>query len=327
MQFLTLTEKINELGRQRSPFFLLVDFAGSKPVVFEREELETNDIEVVFPSFFNQSTRPLCQLTDLTKEAVSFENYRKKFDLVQRHLHYGNSFLTNLTCETPINTSATLKDIFSAAKAKYKIRFKNEWVCFSPETFIRTDGNTIHSFPMKGTIDADLPDAANQLLQDKKELAEHYTIVDLIRNDLSMIATNIEVRRFRYLEKIETSGKNLLQASSHISGDLPENFRDELGTLLFTLLPAGSISGAPKKKTVEIIHEAEQYDRGFYTGTAFYFDGTNIDSCVLIRFIEKKQLSGNNAQLVYKSGGGITIHSEAEKEYQELIDKIYVPCF
>jgi len=327
MQFLTLTEKINELGRQRIPFFLLVDFSVEKPVLFLKEELDTQDIDIDFPSFRNQPVHFSGKKTDLKKEAVSFESYRKKFDLVQTHLHHGNSFLTNLTCETSITSSLTLKEIFSTAKAKYKIRFKDEWICFSPETFIKTEGTAIHSFPMKGTIDADLPDAANQLLEDKKELAEHYTIVDLIRNDLSMIATNIRVNRFRYLEKIETSDKNLLQASSHITGDLAEDFRDHLGTLLFALLPAGSISGAPKKKTMEIIHEAEEYDRGFYTGTAFYFDGKDIDSCVLIRFIEKKKTTDNNFQLVYKSGGGITIHSEAEKEYQELINKIYVPCF
>jgi para-aminobenzoate synthetase component 1 len=89
---------------------------------------------------------------------------------------------------------------------------------------------------------------------------------------------------------------------------------------LFALLPAGSISGAPKVKTLEIIKNAENYERGYYTGTAFYFDGDNLDSCVLIRFIEQTEKGW-----VYKSGGGITIYSDARKEYQEILDKIYVP--
>ena len=86
------------------------------------------------------------------------------------------------------------------------------------------------------------------------------------------------------------------------------------------MLPAGSICGAPKKKTVEIIKAAENYDRGYYTGVFGHFDGKNLDSCVLIRYIENQ-----NGQLVYKSGGGITFMSEADKEYEEMLKKVYVP--
>jgi para-aminobenzoate synthetase component 1 len=95
-----------------------------------------------------------------------------------------------------------------------------------------------------------------------------------------------------------------------------------LGDLLFSLLPAGSISGAPKKKTIETIQESEACPRGYYTGVAFYFDGEHIDSCVMIRFIEKV-----NGEYFYRSGGGITVNSDMEKEYQELNDKIYVPIY
>ncbi len=86
------------------------------------------------------------------------------------------------------------------------------------------------------------------------------------------------------------------------------------------MLPAGSISGAPKKKTLEVIAEAEQYTRGYYTGVFGIFDGENIDSGVMIRFLEQ----GPDG-LIYKSGGGITAMSNIHEEYQELTDKIYVP--
>ena len=89
---------------------------------------------------------------------------------------------------------------------------------------------------------------------------------------------------------------------------------------IFDMLPAGSVTGAPKVKTLDIIKNAENYDRGFYTGVAGFFDGKELDSCVLIRYVEK-----NNGDLIYKSGGGITSQSILEEEYQELIDKIYVP--
>ena len=87
-----------------------------------------------------------------------------------------------------------------------------------------------------------------------------------------------------------------------------------------TLLPAGSILGAPKPKTLEIILEAENYDRGFYTGVCGWFDGVNLDSCVMIRFIEKE-----SGKLYFKSGGGITHLSNFADEYQEMKNKIYVP--
>lgn len=317
----TMIEKINKLGVNRTPFFLVVDFEMKNPQLFLMDELEDAQIQFSFPGHNTTNALSTEHRIELQKHPVEYEAYLQKFNIVKAALHYGNSFLTNLTCETNISTGASLDDIFKYSRAKYKVQYKNQWVCFSPETFVQLNDGFIYSYPMKGTIDADLPNAEQQLLQDAKEIAEHYTIVDLIRNDLSMVASDVKVNRFRYIDRINTSGKTLLQASSEISGKLPDDYLNQLGTMLFTLLPAGSISGAPKKKTIEIIKEAEQYQRGFYTGTAFYFDGSTLDSCVLIRFIEQK----TSHQLVYKSGGGITIHSEPEKEYQELIDKIYVP--
>jgi len=95
-----------------------------------------------------------------------------------------------------------------------------------------------------------------------------------------------------------------------------------MGDILLSLLPAGSISGAPKIKTLEIIKEVESYRRGFFTGVFGYFDGEQLDSAVMIRFIEQ-----NPNQLIYKSGGGITIDSNVSLEYQEMLEKVYLPTF
>jgi para-aminobenzoate synthetase component 1 len=111
-----------------------------------------------------------------------------------------------------------------------------------------------------------------------------------------------------------------LQVSSQISGDLDYDYFSGLGDIFEKLLPAGSISGAPKKKTVEIIRKAETYDRGYYTGICGYYDGKNLDSGVMIRFIEDI-----NGEFYYKSGGGITVNSNIWDEYNEMIDKVYVP--
>lgn len=173
---------------------------------------------------------------------------------------------------------------------------------------------------MKGTIDESFPDSKNKLLSSQKELAEHFTIVDLIRNDLSIVSKNVSVKRFRYIDKVKTHKGALLQMSSEIVGDLPDGFQKNVGNIIVDMLPAGSISGAPKKKTIEIIKQAEKYDRGYYTGVMGIFDGVNIDSGVMIRFIENTPEG-----LIYKSGGGITSKSNLDEEYSELIDKIYIP--
>jgi para-aminobenzoate synthetase component 1 len=173
---------------------------------------------------------------------------------------------------------------------------------------------------MKGTISANIPDAENVILNDKKEFAEHTTIVDLIRNDISMVAEKVWVEKFRYISRIHTHEGDLLQVSSEICGKLPQNYAENIGTLLFKLLPAGSICGAPKPQTLAIIKEAERYQRGFYTGVFGIFDGQNLDSSVMIRFIEKQE----DGSLIFKSGGGITVYSDVQSEYQEMIDKVYL---
>jgi para-aminobenzoate synthetase component 1 len=175
---------------------------------------------------------------------------------------------------------------------------------------------------MKGTINAHIPHAEELILNDPKEKAEHATIVDLIRNDLSLVASQVDVKRYRYIEKLSTNKQDLLQVSSEIRGLLPADYYPQLGNILASLLPAGSISGAPKAKTIEIIKQAEMYDRGYYTGICGYYDGINLDSTVMIRYIEQ-----TNNQLIFKSGGGITAQSSLENEYQELIQKVYVPIY
>ncbi len=174
---------------------------------------------------------------------------------------------------------------------------------------------------MKGTMDASIENAEEKLMTDIKEISEHNTIVDLIRNDLSIVAKNVEVERFRYIEKISNPRKRTCyKPVLKLVEILPKNWNENIGEILFTLLPAGSISGAPKKKTIEIIKEAEGYDRGYFTGVFGYFDGSNFDSAVMIRFIENQ-----NGKMVFKSGGGITYFSDCKQEYNELIDKVYVP--
>jgi para-aminobenzoate synthetase component I len=315
-----IAAKMNTLGKQGKPFAFLVDFEMKKPLVFESPG-NSEKLWFQIPGFSNTPGSPKKnKIIEWGTKPVSFENYKLGFDLVKRHILSGDTYLLNFTQPTPIQTNLILEEIFCVSSARYKILLKDEFVCFSPETFIKIENGKIYSYPMKGTIDAEILDAENLILNDSKEIAEHNTIVDLIRNDLSLFARNVNVDKFRYLDLIQTNQKNLWQVSSQISGDLPENYTENIGNIVFSMLPAGSVSGAPKKKTVEIIQKTEKYVRGYYTGIFGYFDGKNLDSCVLIRYIENQ-----NRQLVYKSGGGITFMSEAENEYEEMIKKVYVP--
>ncbi|HEX5330831.1 aminodeoxychorismate synthase component I [Sulfuricurvum sp.] len=298
------------------PCFFYTDFKGEHLHCYTLDELSTHDIEFSFNSRCHENNLP----HKPKFFPVSIDHYRQKFDTVQEHIRSGNTYLLNLTQPTAIECEYSLSAIYNMAHAPYKFRVKNNFVCFSPEPFITIEANTIHTYPMKGTIDASLPDAVNTLLNDPKEIAEHTMIVDLLRNDLGIVAKNIEVKEFRYISTIDTGNKKLHQVSSHIIGDLEENWRENVGELLKTLLPAGSISGTPKRKTVEIIHEVEEYDRGYFTGIFGYFDGINLYSAVSIRFIEHIE-----NQFVYKSGGGITCDSDCTSEYNEMIDKIYIP--
>lgn len=313
--------KMNQWGRLRRPFLFVIDFELKQPMAIPLDEVDQEEILYDINGTQNFSIPNLPEKPmQFISHPVSKKRYCEAFQKVQQHIRRGDSFLLNLTFPSRIESNYTLKDFFYRSRAKYKLWLKDRFVSFSPEIFVQTEGMSIRSFPMKGTLDATIPNAAEQLLSNKKELAEHFTIVDLIRNDLSMAAKKVRVKRFRYLDHIKTHKNEILQMSSEIEGELPENFHENIGSLLFQMLPAGSISGAPKKKTIEIIRQAEGYRRGFYTGIAGIFDGENLDSAVLIRFFEQDEYG-----LVYKSGGGITAQSRCEEEYLELIEKIYVP--
>jgi para-aminobenzoate synthetase component I len=311
---------LNEWGEQRVPFLFLVDFEMRSPLAFPLNEIDSSNLQFDINGFTNSVHQKITTPRILQKKFISFHDYETRFSMVSERLKYGDSYLTNLTTKTEVTLSNSLLDVFHGAAAKYKLYFRDEFVVFSPECFVKIDNDRIYSYPMKGTIDAAVADAGEVILADKKELAEHVTIVDLIRNDMSRVASNVQVTRFRYLEEIRTRERNLLQVSSEIRGDLPPGHRKRLGDILMALLPAGSVSGAPKEKTLEIIREAEMENRGYYTGVFGYFDGDRLDSGVMIRYIEK-----SGGRFFYRSGGGITTQSSAGKEYQEIIDKVYVP--
>jgi len=384
-----IIDKINQLASQDEPFLFVINYQGDK--AFIRLLSDINPEECLFDfegrgnlsHVWKETLKEEISEKETWKEEISettwqiepplYEDYERSFNIVKSNIMAGNSYLTNLTCRVPVSCNLSLEEIFHRAKGKYKLLLRRKrtqaedkahlkeenieenltpFVCFSPETFVRIKGGRIYSYPMKGTLDASLPNAEKLLMEDRKEAAEHATIVDLIRNDLSRVAEDVRVDKYRYIDVLHTNKGNILQTSSEISGRLPEDYRQHLGEILDAQLPAGSITGAPKDKTMQIIQEAEGYDRGFYTGIMGIYDHGELNSAVMIRFIEEEtspvdfetdgeknfkasEGKGDEAsegkrdeasrKLYFKAGGGITSKSDCRKEYEEVIQKIYLP--
>lgn len=337
-------DRMNLLGESGKPFLFIIDYDQAEIFIEEPHLIDSKECLFNLNGFTNvdnacninraggelmgnfnsdpERTTKLDKDIKWVVKPVSWENYKRSFQNVIKNINDGNSYLTNLTCATLVETNHSLQELFLRSDSLYKMWFKDRFVFFSPEIFVRIQNGEIYSYPMKGTIDASLPDAEHCILNDLKESAEHATIVDLIRNDLSIVAKDVTVSKYRYLDKITTNKGSLLQVSSEIKGKLPVDYSAKLGDILFALLPAGSITGAPKKKTQAIISESETHKRGFYTGIAGYFDGERLDSTVMIRFIEQA-----DGKFYFKSGGGITAKSNLESEYNEMIQKVYVPLY
>lgn len=333
--------KMNHLGKKRIPYLFVLDFELKEPWVVPLEEVDpglmlyslngVNNYDKTRRLSLTRETRQVletCQIgepnrvVEISPKPLEYNDFKGKFNQIQTQIQAGNTYLLNLCFKTPVEMNAGLKDVFEVSRAPYKLWFKDRFVLFSPESFVRINKGIIRTYPMKGTLEKTGPESEKILLNDEKEAAEHATIVDLLRNDLGRVSAYVRVKRYRYIDEIKTREKILLQVSSEIEGVLDEHFQENHGDLFRELIPAGSVTGAPKEKTVEIIKSVEGFERGCYTGVFGIFDGENIDSAVMIRFIEEE-----NGYFYYKSGGGITFKSDPKKEYNEILQKIYVPVY
>ena len=315
-------QELNRLGAKREPCFFLVDFEYQQPRIWSASAVSSDQPRFSFRGYEEEGQPPSGMLPPkLFAHHMSETAFQSAFKVVQEGLQRGDSFLTNLTFPIPVDLTGSLEEIYWQSEAKYRILWPGHFVCFSPETFVTVSPTGyIESRPMKGTA-FDTPKARQALLHSRKEVAEHATIVDLIRNDLSQVAKKVRVTNYRYFHKIATSRRGLVQTSSNIGGQLPENWEGKLGTTLPRLLPAGSVSGAPTPATLDIIRRAEGQPRGYYCGIGGYFDGEQLDTCVLIRLIEKRE----DGTYHFRSGGGITARSNWQEEYEELKAKVRIP--
>ncbi|AQW82338.1 aminodeoxychorismate synthase component I [Campylobacter pinnipediorum] len=300
----------------------LIDSYGNKPfiAILSYDEPENNIIcapedAEKFGIKFKINAKNYNKINyTLEKEPIEFEKYLERFNILSKYQKSKQNELLNLCFPTKIKTNLSLEEIYQYSTAKALVYKENDFVCFSPEPFITIKNGCIHTFPMKGTIDATLPNAKEILLNNKKEIDEQYKMVGFMKDDLSLVAEDIKVEKFRYIQRV----KNLYQTSSYLKGKIKANL--SLGDIFSALVPAASIAGSPRDKAIEIIKECEISKRGFYTGAFVYFDGNICKSFVLIRFV-KQSKDG----LYFFSGGGVTQQSDPKKEYDELIKKVYFP--
>lgn len=242
--------RMNRLGKERTRFFFLINFDETECLVSKLDDIPAGQLAFIFPEIAN-----VCSVSELKPENIfwkaypqPYEEYLRSFDIVHRNLYAGNSFLTNLTCATPVETNLSLYQVFLHATARYKLWYDDRFVVFSPETFVRIKEGYIYSFPMKGTIDASLPDAKEVLLRDEKEAAEHATITDLIRNDLSRVASEVTVTRYRYLDELHTHCGRLLQMSSESEGVYLKTITKSWGRCSSNSFPPVLLPVLPRRK-------------------------------------------------------------------------------
>ena len=188
----------------------------------------------------------------------------------------------------------------------------------SPETLVRLDNGVLHTYPLAGTRprgkseDEDLA-LKYDLLSDEKELAEHNMLVDLGRNDIGRISKIGTVEVDKYME-VQYFSK-VMHIGSSVKGELADD-KDALDAV-DSILPAGTLSGAPKLRACEIINELENNKRGIYGGAVGYIDLTgNLDTCIAIRLAFKK-----HGKVYVRSGAGIVADSVPAKEHRECINK------
>ena len=253
------------------------------------------------------------------------ERYCEMVRRAQHHIHEGDIFQVVLSnrLEAPyegslLNTYRILRTLNPSPYMFYFASSDMEVAGASPETLAKLEDGVLHTFPLAGTRPRGKTpeeDAAleAELLADEKELAEHNMLVDLGRNDLGKISRfgSVEVEKYLQIERFS----HVMHIGSTVRGEIDDTH--DAVDAVDAILPAGTLSGAPKIRACQLINDLEDNKRGIYGGAIGYLDFTgNLDTCIGIRLAYKK-----NGKVFVRSGAGIVADSVPEKEYQECINK------
>ena len=268
---------------------------------------------------------PPLKLRSGFRELFIREEYCGMVEKAKHHIREGDIFQVVLSNRLEADMEGSLFDTYRLLRtinpSPYMFYFSSDSIEIagaSPETLVKLEGDQLYTFPLagtrpRGTTAEEDEKLERELLEDEKERAEHNMLVDLGRNDIGKISRIGTVRVEKYMTIQRYS--HVMHIGSTVSGTLGEN-RDALDAVE-TILPAGTLSGAPKLRACEIINELENNKRGIYGGAIGYLAFTgNMDTCIAIRLAFAK-----NGKVFIRSGAGIVADSEPEKEYQECINK------
>ncbi|UWO27004.1 anthranilate synthase component I family protein [Marvinbryantia formatexigens] len=291
---------------------------------YRKAETELADMASLLNSGAKAVFRPL-KLKEELKPDFSRERYTRMVERAKHYIHEGDIFQVVLSNPQTAKAEGSLFDTYRVLRTSnpspYMFYFSSDDVEIagaSPETLVKLENGKLYTFPLAGTRprgkteEEDLK-LEEELLQDEKELAEHNMLVDLGRNDIGRISRpgSVKVEKYCSIERFSC----VMHIGSTVSGQI----REELDGLdaVDSILPAGTLSGAPKIRACQIIQELEGRKRGIYGGAVGYLDFTgNLDTCIGIRLVYKK-----NGKICVQSGAGIVADSVPEKEYQECCNK------
>ena len=253
------------------------------------------------------------------------EEYCGMVERAKRHIREGDIFQIVLSnrLSAPfegslLNTYRILRTINPSPYMFYFSGTDVEVAGASPETLVKLENGVLHTFPLAGTRPRGRTDEEDialerELLADEKELAEHNMLVDLGRNDLGKISKfgTVQVEKLHSIERYS----HVMHIGSTVRGEIRDD-KDALDAIA-AVLPAGTLSGAPKIRACQLIGELENNKRGIYGGAIGYIDFTgNMDTCIAIRIAYKK-----NGKVFVRSGAGIVADSKPEKEFEECLNK------
>lgn len=269
-------------------------------------------------------TQPL-GLKSSFRQLFKKEEYMQMVEKGKEYIREGDIFQVVLSNRLDVDISGSLLDAYRILRrtnpSPYMFYFSSDDVEIagaSPETLVKLEDGVLHTFPLAGTrkrgrTQAEDEQLEAELLSDQKELAEHNMLVDLGRNDIGKISRFGSVRVVRYKEVERYS--HVMHIASAVKGEIRAD-RDAADAI-DAILPAGTLSGAPKLRACEIINELEDNKRGIYGGAIGYLDLTgNLDTCIAIRLAFAK-----NNKVFVRSGAGIVSDSVPELEYEECINK------
>ena len=253
------------------------------------------------------------------------EAYCGMVEEAKRHIREGDIFQVVLSNRLEASYEGSLLNAYRVLRttnpSPYMFYFSSdtaEIAGASPETLVKLEDGVLHTFPLAGTRPRGKTEKEDkaleaELLADPKELAEHNMLVDLGRNDLGKISRfgSVSVEKYLSVERFS----HVMHIGSTVRGELREE--NSAVDAIHAVLPAGTLSGAPKLRACEIINRLENNKRGIYGGAIGYLDFTgNLDTCIAIRLVFKK-----NGKVFVRSGAGIVADSVPENEYQECINK------